>query len=331
MKNFKLLMESWRGYTKKSLSERVETNYGESYEGLRDIIELSKDKVWIFFDTETTGIKAEADYNQITQIAAIAVDVKGFEKGTEPVIIGKFNEKIALEQRTKGFIDWEKRKQAERAATGEDSKFKTIPQIFAMTGYGEPKNPRKRLAKGLTGAPREYGSMEEVMQNFVAFCDQFPNRVLVAQNAPFDVSYVNNMFTRIGLEPPADVVMDTVKIFQKFLAPTVKKIKGRVEIGEEVTPEDKAILDALTAQSATRGSYVTVSLGKLINAFKVENEGWHDALADVVMLMKVLRAVLHWLDDNEDVKSVSYPPAMVGPSTEPPPPKPRAGKTSDVQ
>lgn len=331
MKNFKLLMESWRGYTKKTLSERVEATYGESYEGLRDIIELSKDKVWIFFDTETTGLKSEADYNQITQIAAIAVDIKGFEKGTEPVIIGKFNEKIALGGRTKGFMDWEKRKQAERAAAGEESKFKTIPQIFAMTGYGEPKNPRKRLAKGLVGAPREYGSMEEVMKNFVAFCDQFPNRVLVAQNAPFDVGYVNQMFTRIGLEPPSDVVMDTVKVFQKFLAPTVKKIKGRVEVGEEVTPEDKAILDALTTQT-TRGPSLTVSLGKLINAFKVENEGWHDALADVVMLMKVLRAVLHWLDDNEDVKSIEYPPAMVGPSTEPPPPKPRgAGKASDVQ
>ncbi len=330
MKNFQSLMESWRGYTNKVLSERVETTYGESYEALRDIIELSKDKVWIFFDTETTGLKAEKDYNQITQIAAIAVDVKGFAKGTEPVIVGKFNEKIALGDRTKSFIGWEKRKEAERAAAGEESNFKTIPQIFAMTGYGEPKNPKKRLAKGLTGAPKNYGSLEEVMKNFAAFCEQYPDRVLVAQNAPFDVGYVNEMFGRFGMEPPSDVVMDTVKIFQKFLAPTVKKIKSRVEIGEEVTPEDKAILDALTAQS-TRGAFITVSLGKLINAFKVENEGWHDALADVVMLSKVLRAVLHWLDDNEDVKSISYPSPMVGPQTEPPPPKPRAGKASDVQ
>lgn len=331
MKNFKLLMESWRGFTKKTLSERVETNYGESFEGLRDIIELSRDKVWIFFDTETTGLKPDKDYNQITQIAAIAVDVKGFDKGSEPVIIGKFNEKIALGDRTKSFMGWEKEKEAERAAAGEESKFKTIPQIFAMTGYGEPKNPRKRLAKGLTGAPKNYGSMQEVMQNFAAFCEQYPNRVLVAQNAPFDVNYVNEMFRRFDLEPPADVVMDTVKVFQKFLAPAVKKIKGRVEVGEEVSPEDKAILDALTAQSATRGPYITVSLGKLIDAFKVQNEGWHDALADVVMLSKVLRAVLHWLDDNEDVKSVTYPPPMVGPETEPPPPRPRAGKASDVE
>lgn len=331
MKKFQLLMESWRGYTKKTLSERVETNYGESYEGLRSMIEMSKDKVWIFFDTETTGLGAEKDYNQITQIAAIAVDTKGFEKGTEPTIIGKFNEKIALGQRTKGFMDWEKRKEAERQAAGEESKFKTIPQIFAMTGYGEPKNPRKRLAKGLTGAPKNYGSMEEVIQNFAAFCEQYPDRVLVAQNAPFDVGYVNEMFRRFNIEPPSDVVMDTVKIFQKFLAPTVKKIKGRVELGEEVSPEDKAILDALTAQSTTRGPYITVSLGKIINAFKVENEGWHDALADVVMLCKVLRAILHWLDDNEDVKSIQYEPAMVGPETQPPPPKPRVGKASDVQ
>ena len=53
-------------------------------------------KVWIFFDTETTNLETGA-YDQITQIAALAMDPKGFAENAEPQELGRFNKKLNLE------------------------------------------------------------------------------------------------------------------------------------------------------------------------------------------------------------------------------------------
>ena len=67
----------------------------------------------------------------------------------------------------------------------------------------------------------------------------------------------------------------------------------------DIAPENKKILDALTAKNKAGKDYLTVSLGKLIKAFDVENKGWHDALADVTMLLDVLKAILDYLSSQE--------------------------------
>jgi DNA polymerase III epsilon subunit-like protein len=341
MKNFKLLMESWRGF-KKTITERTAPHYGETYEELRNAITEAKDSVWIFFDTETTGLKPEKDYNQVTQIAAVAVKIHGFAEGTSPTIIGQFNQKIALTDRTKSFMKWEKEKEAQRIAAGEESKFKTTPEILAMTSYGEPRNPREREKRKLSPEPTKYHTIEEAMNNFVTFCNQYPDKILLAQNAPFDVGYVNEMFKRFGATPPDDIVYDTVPIFKQYLAKTVD-LKGiNMSPGESMSSEDlnqdpeTHIIDGLdvsqlfSTNKAGR-KFMSVSLGKLIHAFNIENKGWHDALADVVMLCEVLGAAIKWLDKQPEVHQIRNKPRQIGPETEPPPPKPRAGKASDVE
>lgn len=304
MKNFGLIMESWRGF-KKTLSERTRKSeeLGADFSQFRRRVELSKDKVWIFFDTETTGLKPEKDYNQVTQLAAIAVDTKNFQEGTEPEVIGEINIKINLSERTRGFMDWEKRKQAERAAAGEESKFKTIPQIFSMTGYGVPRNPRKRMRKGVP-AEFKFHSMEEALTKFNEFMDKYPQRVLVAQNAPFDVAYLNEMYQRANMPVPDDAVLDTVSIFKKFLLPALKLFGEQSAQGTELAQGDARILKSLSATNKAGNPYYTVSLGKLIDAFNIENKGWHDALADVQMLMRVLRAVIIFLDSRPDLTAL---------------------------
>lgn len=321
--NFGLIMENWRGF-KQVLSERTRTSeeLGADFSQFRSRVEKSKDKVWIFFDTETTGLKPEKDYNQVTQLAAIAVDTKNFQEGTEPEVIGQINVKINLSDRTLGFMDWEKRKQAERAAAGEESKFKTIPQIFSMTGYGVPRNPRKRMRKGVPPEFR-FHSMEEALTKFNEFCEQYPQRVMVAQNAPFDVGYLNHMYERAGLPVPQDAVLDTVAIFKKFLLPALKLFGQQKEQGVDLPESDLRILNSLSAINKAGNPYYTVSLGKLIDAFNIENKGWHDALADVQMLMRVLRAVIIFLDTREDLNKLppedpdARPPRSIKPSDAP--------------
>jgi DNA polymerase III alpha subunit (gram-positive type) len=156
--------------------------------------------------------------------------------------------------------------------------------------------------------------MVPALKQFSEFLDRYPDRVMVAQNAPFDNGFLNNMYQRIGEVPPDDIVVDTVMIFRKFLTPALKMFKANREAGQELSPEDAKILDALTSDKGK----LTVSLGKIIKAFDVENKGWHDALADVTMLLDVLKAVINFLDVRTDLASLEPEPK----------PEPRVKKTS---
>ena len=145
---YQKLFENWRSF-KKTINEDVMSyeEYGGSFSEMRELMKEASNKTWIFFDTETTGLSAEKDFHQVTQIAAIAVDVKNWD--ADPEILEKFNVKIQLGQRTRGFMDWDRGKKAEKLAAAraagvevrpgvkrvrqEPSKFKGIEDIFSMT------------------------------------------------------------------------------------------------------------------------------------------------------------------------------------------------------
>lgn len=294
---YQKLFENWRTF-KKVINEDVETRYGDKYEELRQLIDDASHRTWIFFDTETTGLGSEKPYHQMTQIAAIAVDPKGFQAGTEPEILDRINVKMNLGQDTLGFKKWQK----EKMAGGEQFSF-PMEKAFALTSYGVSPSAKKRARKHfaqhgeMVDVPKqEYLPMDQGMKDFVAFLDQYDERVIVAQNAPFDVGYVNEAFRRLGVNPPFDLVVDTVQIFKKYITPIVKDIKAKKDAGQELSPEDAHMLRSLTKINKAGKEMLTVSLGNLIQAFDVKNEGWHDALADVIMLMRVLRKALIWLD-----------------------------------
>jgi DNA polymerase III epsilon subunit-like protein len=294
---YQKLFENWRSF-KKIINEDVETRYGNNYAELRNLVDEASHRTWIFFDTETTGLGSEKDYNQMTQIAAIAVDPKGFSEDQEPQILDRINVKLNLGKEALRFKKW----QEEKMAAGETFNM-PMGKVFALTGYGVSPNPKKRARKHyiqhgeMVDVPKqEYYPMGQGMKMFVDFLDQYDERVILAQNAPFDVGYVNEAFRRMDLDPPFDFVVDTVQIFKKYISPIVKQMKEKKDSGVELTPEESHMLKSLTKINKAGKEMLTVSLGNLIQAFDVKNEGWHDALADVIMLMGVLRKALIYLD-----------------------------------
>lgn len=336
---YQKLFENWRKY-QKVIKEDVMMyqEYGSSFQEMRELIKEVSDKTWIFFDTETTGLSSEKDFHQVTQIAAIAVDIKNFD--AEPEVLEKFNVKIQLGKHTRGFMGWERGKKAEKIAAAraagvevapgitrvrhEKERFKSIPDIFSMTGYGTSRDPEKARRKAFLQAKEMPGKedltmadvpespemvrMPEALKQFSDFLNKYPDRVMVAQNAPFDNAFLNKMYERIGEVPPDDIVVDTVMIFRKFLTPGLKMFKANREAGQELSPEDAKILNDLTKKETGN---LSVSLGNLIKAFDVENKGWHDALADVTMLCDVLKAIINFLDVRSDITSLEPEAAPV--------------------
>jgi len=337
--NFGLIMESWRGY-KKSINEitGVHSFYGRTYEEFRAAYDEIARNTFIFFDTETTGLGPARMYknkevNQITQIAAIAINPgqEGYES---------FNVKITLTPDT----EWYKKDQEQAIKRGVQFPF-THKQAFSLTGYGQPSTARKALrkrAREITGKiekaeqsaeerglateeeaqtissrligalpqPTEVISLEEALTRFNEFVNQFPQRTLIAQNAPFDVDYFIQAYVRTGVDRLPDMAVDTVQIFNRFFKPILQILKTKKESGEQLDPADEKMLNALTKTymrtDKKTGKQVevkslTVSLGPLAEAFGVVAEGWHDALSDVTMLHEILNKVLQYLDGNKDV------------------------------
>lgn len=354
---YQKLFENWRSFHKEVVKEVTMSyeEYGSSFKEFAELMESLSDKTWIFFDTETTGLKPDKPHSQITQIAAIAVDPKGFRPDTEPEILEKLDARFNLASKTREFMSWEKRKAGdfEREAAlkikaareagvevdvPEDMKselgvsgvkrikppskyslYRPISANLAMTGYGVSPSPEKRKRKEFmqrveaepelklsdVDAPKiTYFTGPDAMKLFKEFLDKYPNRVMVAQNAPFDDRFIDAMNKRVGVPTAPDRIFDTVPVFRKFLVPALKKFQDLEKSGQEMSPEDRRILKSLSRP----GGKLTVSLGKLINAFDIKNKGWHNALADVYMLLDVLKAVFNFLKIREDLSSLSPEP-----------------------
>ncbi|HWR83952.1 MAG TPA: exonuclease domain-containing protein [Candidatus Deferrimicrobium sp.] len=87
-----------------------------------------------------------------------------------------------------------------------------------------------------------------VLERFVAFCDD--DSILIAHNAPFDISFVHCELGRLGLPYPENVILDTVDIYRR-LHPGLESysllsLVSRFEIAR--TQEHRALSDAILVQ-----------------------------------------------------------------------------------
>lgn len=351
MNNFKLIMESWRGF-KTLLNERTlpASQYPRTFEELQSAFKEFEGKTLIFFDTETTGLDQTKPYSVITQLGAVKVDGSSLLGDGEIQFKDKFNSKIELplatiEKIKKQEADWAStlkdfaEKQAEKKKIHDEKQLKLPPEkrteyveeqppksilgALAMTGYKDLEELKKDLAidvinsvpqdeEHLTSTDNVYRKMDDVLNEFVKFCAPVGQNILIAQNAQFDVRYVNVAFRRAGLKEPQDFVVDSAEIFRKYLVPILRVLKTKKENGEQLSEQEQQIIQTLS----TKTGGLTVSLGPMRKAFDVPDEGWHDALSDCIMLAKTMKAVNNYLLKYPEItKDISYIPEE-GPDTE---------------
>lgn len=253
----KLLFENWRKY----LTEDSKA-LGIGAQGILERLRGYLEHTWVFFDTETMGLGPHKD--QITEIAAIAV-----EPNTGKVL-GQFNEKIKLDPTTLARLndpDSPERAEWEAQQSKRRKRLKEPQDILRLTRYGE---------KG-----REFIGEQTALQQFEEFIDSFPNPMLVAQNASFDMKFVN---TRKDKRLKKYPVFDTLPFIQYHVIPMLEAIEGSTE------GAIKQRADEILSKLFSRGSY-SASLGKVAKAFGIDVEGWHNALADVKMTIDVFEAI----------------------------------------
>ena len=245
----------------------IESKYaGMSVSDVLSFFERYAGNTWIFFDTETMGFKPHEQ--QLTEIGAIAISPDGWTG--DPQVLGMFNEKISLQP------DTVKRIEKHKALSPEEKEERgglTAPEILSMTRYGE---------RG-----REYKDEQDVLSGFFEFVRSFSSPVLVAQNASFDMEFISvRSGGRLGRYP----VIDTMRIMQLFLIPLLQTMRdsGDTEASEFL-------------EKIKRGRGYTASMGVVSAVYGISTDEWHNALADVQMLMKLFQHVIDTLRGGEDV------------------------------
>ena len=272
------LLKEWRKFT--NISERVTYPgfYPEDFSEFMKLMEKYKDYVWVFIDTETTGLDSQLAHVQATQVAAIAYNADGFLTQPQEVQGGLFNMKLQLEQDT---IDFMEQEPDEYDPAGRK---KTIAQLLDMTQYHDGDIP--------------YSTMDEVCNELTEYLNRMKsasavNRIIiVAHNAPYDIKILNELYTRGGIEEPVNYIIDSIAVIDNYFKAVLHHISKDPGAGDE---EDARLIQSITLMSSRGRPYLSSKLGVLANAFEIKSENWHEATADVAMTMDVLYQSIQYM------------------------------------
>jgi DNA polymerase III alpha subunit (gram-positive type) len=275
----------WQQFLTEAVKIKGKSYIGKKPEEVLDMLDKLGDKIWIFFDTETTGLKAKNE--QLLEIAAIAVDPNDWLSKAE--IMDTFHVKIKLTSDLKARLsdlNSEQRKEWEKRNLKSSKPLKQPQDVLAMTKYGEP---------GLQTIDQDLA-----LAQFREFITGFKDPVLVAQNATFDMSFINTLSNQ---PLPKTKVIDTLQLLNHQVSPVLKTIaSGDFEpFNEKVQKRAKEILSVLKGSS---------SLGKVSTAYGISAENWHSALADTKMLMDVYKKIVDTLRYASELEKLNIRPAQ---------------------
>jgi len=245
------------------------------YQFLDYIEDLSKNKVFIFIDTETSGLGGPKK-QQLTQVSAVGFEYDFQQNNFKE--FGTFNKKIKISADQKG-----------RLANPKDD----IYRAFRFNHYG---NKIKEDPK--------YYDEEQVLsefRNWVAHAGYYFDPLLIMQNASFDM----NMMAGRSDKKLNYEVLDTKRVIQLFIIPIIQKLA-------ETDSKYQDVLDkigtstASSVKSARDNGLTTSAMGKWAPFFNLDMRGYHDGLTDCRITADMFTKMIAFIKENSDLDISKY-------------------------
>jgi len=163
------------------------------YKSIKEIlnyVDNLKNNMWVFLDTETTGLLGPKN-DQLTQISAMVIDPKTLET------IDTFNQKIKLTDEIKNVLDDEVRSGWNRR------------NVLSFNHYGDKIKGKKYLDE------------QKVLIMFENWLDNINNPLFIIQNAEFDMNMLNG---RKKEKLKKIEILDTKSFIQLYIIPIYQKL-----------------------------------------------------------------------------------------------------------
>ena len=156
-----------------------------------------------------------------------------------------------------------------------------ISKVLSFNHYGK---------KGI-----EYHNEESVLEEFFEFIGQYNDPILIIQNAEFDMRYLNtrNPIVRFNNE-----VLDTKQVLQLFYLPLLQKLA-------ETDKEYFNMINKIGTSDRDSG-LISSSMSKIGPALGINMSGYHDALTDCRLTLQMLRKIISFLYDNQNIDIKKY-------------------------
>lgn len=164
--------------------------WNKSIREILSYINSLKNNMWVFLDTETTGLLGPKN-DQLTQISAIVIDPKTLET------VDTFNQKIKLTDDIKSKLDDEVRPGWNRR------------NVLSFNHYGDKIKDKKYLEE------------QEVLIMFEEWLETIDNPLFIIQNAEFDMNMLNG---RKNERLKRIEVLDTKDFIQLYIIPIYQKL-----------------------------------------------------------------------------------------------------------
>ncbi len=156
-----------------------------------------------------------------------------------------------------------------------------IKKVLSFNHYGE---------KGV-----KYSDEKETLQDFFIWLGKYNNPMLVIQNAKFDMRYLN---TRNPIVKFDNEVMDTKMIIQLYYLPLLQTLSKSDEVYAELVNK--------IGTSDRDGGLISSSMSKVGPALGINMSGYHDALTDCRITIKMFQKIIDLLKKNEDIDISKY-------------------------
>ena len=254
---------------------------------------LSKDKIFIFCDTETSGLGGHKK-QQLTQISAISYEYNYQQNKLKET--GTFNKKIKISSDMRGRL--------------EDPKDR-IKQVFKFNHYGDKIKDDPKIKKLLDELnhygdkiiedPKYYDEQEIIkdFKNWVTHAGYYLEPLLIMQNAIFDMNMiVGRGGSELGYGNKPWEVLDTKQIIQLFVIPIIQKLA-------ETDEKYKKMLDQIGKSDRDLG-LISSSMSKWGPFFGINMSGYHDALTDCRITAQMFTKIVDLIKDNIDLDISKY-------------------------
>lgn len=244
------------------------------YQFLDYLDKLSRNKVFVFIDTETSGLGGPKK-QQLTQISAV-----GYNYNFQSNILdefGTFNKKIKISSDMKS-----------RLKNPKDD----IYRAFRFNHYGNK----------IKDDPKYYEEKDIISQfkNWLSHAGYYLDPLLIMQNASFDMNMIigRGDGKKLGYDNISYEVLDTKQLLQLFVIPIIQKLA-------ETNNEYKDFLNNV-GTSARDFGLTTSAMGKWAPFFGIDMSGYHDGLTDCRITSQMFLKIVDLIKNNVDLDISKY-------------------------
>ena len=175
-----------------------------------------------------------------------------------------------------------------------DEKIKLTPEIKSR--YARPDGGNRRILSFNHYGSGNYKYKQEqlVLDNFFTWLEDYEPCLLIAQNAAFDMRM---LAVRSGRKIENEV-FDTKMLIQLYFLPLIQKLA-------ETEPKYKQMVDNIGTSTRDNG-LISSSMSKVGPALGINMSGYHDAMSDVRITIKMYQDISSLLKKNKDIDISFY-------------------------